>query len=158
MKKFFLISLLMVAGVALAGGIVSSQYTLDSTNAAPTTSTVGIPVTVNGEPIKRISVTVEDYSDGGSADYEYIASGTAKAWLRRPSLCFPDGGACWAQVPDLDLTLASGTGHGVSIAVVATKALNYPFATGDRLYYSTASVLGVDGGSPRHNVLIQAGY
>lgn len=171
MKKFLafsLISMLSLAGYALAGGFASAQYQLNDASAAPTVVTEGMPlVNREGQPLAALSVTVADYNDGG-ADHDFIWLADARAWIWKQTTKYPDGGAGWMRAPDYDLTFDAGTASGVPIQAqktagimrsVGSSTLPLPGAgSASRLYYQTANLLGNDAGVPRHTVLIEGRY
>lgn len=165
MKRIFTIIALslVMSGLAIAGGNVTYQTILASSNSAPTTAPTssgpGVPLVVQGAQVSKCSVTIADYSDGGSADYEYIKTGGATAYVYKVTTKYPDAGSGWMRAPDLDVTVDAGTTsvHGITVPV-PTAIGNIVAAGGEYLYYSTNSVTGQDAGTPVHNVLIQCRY
>lgn len=164
----------LVAGFATAGGIIAVKYALDPTNTAPISSTAGLPLSVNGEPLKGLTVTVFDFADGGN-DEEFIWLGDLKAWVLKPELRYPDGGGGWARAPQFDLGVDAGTSAGAPIASNNVSGLSYvlpftpattqglqtgqfPALTGGRIYYQSVNLKGHDAGTARHNIFLEGRY
>jgi hypothetical protein len=170
MKKIaMLLSLLLFAGLAFAAGkSVVSTYTLPATNLPPIGAHAnrGIPLSVEGQPITNLTVSILDYNDGGTGDDDYLVSGTLHAWRSQPNAILTDGGGGWTRETDLDVYLAGDAGwtthgssqmtRGFSRQVTIT---NYsPSGGKERLYYSTTNVLNVDGGTQAHRIIINGHY
>lgn len=176
MKKLLavsLVSMLALAGVAFAAtGFVAKQYQLNNVTdpVAPTLSTEGMPlVGPNGEPITALSVTVADYNDGG-VDDDFIWFANVNAYVYKPTLKYPDGGAGWMRLPEFDFVVDAGQSGGAPIQTTKQRGQTKVFpltsagvplpiaGSGTRIYFGTEDLLGNDAGTPRHTVLIEGRY
>lgn len=131
MKKMLVVlSLLSVAlsGVALAASKYNSltYYQIDSSS-PPTPLSVGLPLDVAGVPIRQVTVTVSDFSDGGNlqtaiSDDDYLKGFTLLAWRKvNAGQLAPARDAGYTRQPELDMTY---TANAAAIASSTNPASN----------------------------------
>lgn len=161
MKRFAILTVMLaLASVAYAASRSTEYSNLQSptTAARPNGSAaVGIPLTVNGETVERVTVTISDYSDGG-ADDDYGIIYTALAWKFTPQDMNADGGGGWVRLPAFDVTKTYSGADVAFGSITASRGVVQTFpgvgtagtfpemGNNARLYYQLTSATNIDGG------------
>lgn len=142
MKKFLVVAAMFAcAGAALAAGYKSISYYQIDSSTPPTPLTVGLPLDVQGQPLKQITVTVADYDDGGNralvnTDDDYIKGFQLLAYRKVAGSTFgasrTDRDAGWVRQPELDIAYASAAADNTyttaTAAVTAAHGYSVSFA------------------------------
>lgn len=187
LRPFLLLSAL-ITSVALAGGVLQSDYNENATinvtpNLKASNSTLGIPlVGPNNAPVTRVSVTIADLNDGGgdgTLDEHYITNCRLWAYRYMAELRHADGGNGWSRWPEMDKSCSravnfandplyayndAGTGLDTLIRPSSAVTFSMPVPAGNatrRLYFESQA--STDGGADtvplaNHRVIMEGVY
>lgn len=162
-----IIGLMALTAVAQNVGRVAYGYVSDGTgitggSVLPGPTLIGIPTFVGTERIKSVTVTVADFRDGGSSDYQQVGNGRLIALIGKNEVRDPDGGIQWARYPAFDIEVDGGNpfipgGGGAVTYSVQLNSASLGLGSGKLLYYSQA-VVAADGGALPHRVYFEGSY